>query len=168
MEVHFVEQRLWAPWRLDYVKNAEQQPDCVFCVKPAETTDEENLILFRGEHCFVILNLFPYTTGHLMIAPYQHTADLAALSESERLEIWALADRAIRALKQVYSPHGFNIGMNLGRAAGAGIPDHMHLHIVPRWGGDTNFIPVLTGVRVIPESLEDTYRKMREAFDGCA
>jgi len=130
-------------------------------VKPAEEKDAENLILHRGEAAFMILNLFPYTTGHMMVAPYRHTANPGDLADEERLEVWHLMDSGMRALQRVYTPHGFNVGMNLGHVAGAGIPDHMHLHIVPRWGGDTNFIPVLTGVRVIPELLQDTYQKLK-------
>lgn len=154
-------ERLWAPWRLEYIQNAGQQEGCIFCMKPAEENDAGNLILHRGETAFVILNLFPYTTGHMMVAPYRHTADPGELENAERLEMWHLMDLGMRALKKAYAPHGFNAGMNLGRVAGAGIPDHMHLHIVPRWGGDTNFIPVLTGVRVIPELLQDTYQKLK-------
>jgi len=161
-------ERLYAPWRMAYV----DQPDakhagatgCVFCDKAAENDDDANLIVHRGTHCFVLLNLFPYNNGHLMVAPYQHTADLNALDDAATLELLTLAKRAQAALGRAFHPEGYNLGMNLGRVAGAGIADHLHLHIVPRWNGDTNFMPVLGDVKVLPDSLENSGRKIREAW----
>ncbi len=161
-------ERLYAPWRMAYV----DQPDakrpgatgCVFCDKAAENDDDANLIVHRGTHCFVLLNLFPYNNGHLMVAPYQHTAELNALDDAATLELLSLAKRAQAALGQAFHPEGYNLGMNLGRVAGAGIADHLHLHIVPRWNGDTNFMPVLADVKVLPDSLENSCRKIREAW----
>ncbi len=157
--------RLWAPWRMEYIAGLDQDDnECIFCQTPRQNQDEKNLILWRGESCFVMLNLFPYNTGHLLIAPYQHTAQLGELSEKERLQFWELVQEALRALRVTMNPDGFNLGMNLGRAAGAGIDAHLHLHIVPRWNGDTNFMPVLDDTKVISESLEETYRKLKPEF----
>jgi ATP adenylyltransferase len=160
-------QRIWAPWRLAYVKGAAKDSDegCIFCVKPAAEDDEANLIVHRGERCFVILNLFPYTNGHLMIAPYEHLASIAELEPDTVAEMMALAQRAIRALEEKYAPHGFNVGFNQGRVAGAGVEHHIHMHVVPRWGGDTNFMPVLADTRVMPQTLEQTYEALRDGFD---
>jgi len=156
-------QRIWAPWRLAYVKDAAKDSDdaCIFCAKPAEDDDEANLIVHRGDLCFVILNLFPYTNGHMMIAPYEHVAALEDVSADALAEMMALAQRGIRALDDVYAPHGYNVGFNQGRVAGAGVEHHIHLHVVPRWGGDTNFMPVLGDTRVLPQSLEDSYAALR-------
>ena len=158
--------RIWAPWRLPYVKDAskDNEEECIFCAKPAEGADEENLIVHRGERCFVILNLFPYTNGHLMVAPYEHTAKLQDLDADTVAEMMDLAQRAMRRLEDVYAPHGYNVGVNQGRIAGAGFEGHIHLHVVPRWGGDTNFMPVLADTRVMPQSLEDSYRALKEVF----
>ena len=154
-------ERLWAPWRMRYIENADSSPGCIFCSKPAENSDQENLILWRGEKTFAILNAFPYSNGHLMITPYQHTADLDDLTDEEMLEMMAAARRGVNVLKAAFKPDGFNIGVNLGRVAGAGIADHIHIHIVPRWSGDTNFMPVLGEVRVIPESLQVVYQRLK-------
>jgi ATP adenylyltransferase len=127
--------------------------------------DAENGILARGEHTFAILNTFPYNTGHIMVVPYRHIPDLEGLNSSEMLEIMQMARKVLAVLKEVYHPDGYNLGINLGRAAGAGIADHLHLHIVPRWNGDTNFMPVLSDVKVVPESLEETYRRLKPVMD---
>jgi ATP adenylyltransferase len=159
-------ERLWAPWRLEYIKKARKgHGECIFVELPKQSDDRKNLILYRGQHAFVILNAFPYTNGHLMVAPYLHTAELADLSDEEHLEVAHLIRDSIRWLTAAYEPDGFNIGMNLGIAAGAGITDHLHWHVVPRWQGDTNFMPVVGEVRVLPESLEETYDRLRAIID---
>jgi ATP adenylyltransferase len=154
---------LWAPWRLEYVQHADEIEGCVFC-RAAEGDDEEQLVVHRGEHAFVLLNKFPYASGHLLVAPYRHDADFGGLDADEALEVHRLAADGLEALRAVYAPEGFNLGWNLGRVAGAGIVDHVHLHVVPRWGGDTNFMPVLADVRVIPEHLVATRRKLVDAW----
>jgi ATP adenylyltransferase len=160
-------QRIWAPWRLPYVRDAakDSEEECIFCTKPAAEDDEANLIVHRGERCFVILNLFPYTNGHLMIAPYAHLASLQELDAATLAEMMALAQRAITALGDRYSPHGFNVGFNQGRVAGAGVEHHIHMHVVPRWGGDTNFMPVLADTRVMAQTPQQSYETLRGAFD---
>jgi ATP adenylyltransferase len=160
-------QRIWAPWRLAYVSGAakDSEDECIFCAKPGDEDDEANLIVHRGERCFVILNLFPYTNGHLMIAPYEHLASLPELDQPTVAEMMALAQRAIAELEQRYSPHGFNVGFNQGRVAGAGVEHHIHMHVVPRWGGDTNFMPVLADTRVMAQTPQQTYETLRGAFD---
>lgn len=157
-------QHLWAPWRMAYI-GEPQPPGCIFCVKPAESRDADNYIVHRGTHAFVMLNAFPYNSGHLMVAPYRHTADFPGLSPEEVQDVMALAQQSLRALDRAFHPHGYNIGMNLGQVAGAGIADHLHLHVVPRWNGDTNFMPVLAETRVLPEALAETYRKLTEAWE---
>jgi ATP adenylyltransferase len=158
--------RIWAPWRLEYVKDAskDNEDQCIFCAKPAEGDDEASLIVHRGERCFVILNKFPYTNGHLMVAPYEHSPALQELDPDTVAEMMSLAQAAMRRLEQVYSPHGYNLGVNQGRIAGAGVEGHIHLHVVPRWGGDTNFMPVVGDTRVMPQSLEDSYAALRGGF----
>ena len=162
-------ERIWAPWRMKYVSGAaaKEVPEgmCVLCLKWQEREDTENLILHRGETCYIIMNLFPYSNGHLMVLPFRHTADVSGLSEAERLELFALTQKGIEALTRALRPDGFNVGMNLGRVAGAGIADHLHIHIVPRWNGDTNFMSVLGEARVISEGLLDSYRKLKQALD---
>ena len=159
--------RIWAPWRLEYVKDAakDNEDECIFCAKPAAGDDEANLIVHRGERCFVILNLFPYTNGHLMVAPYEHTGQLQDLDAETVAEMMALAQTTMRRLEEVYSPHGFNVGFNQGRVAGAGFENHIHMHVVPRWGGDTNFMPVLADTRVMPQTLQQSYEALRGGFD---
>ena len=159
-------QRIWAPWRLAYVKDATKDVEegCIFCAKPDEGDDAANLIVHRGERCFVILNLFPYTNGHLMIAPYEHVAALEDVDAETVAEMMALAQQGILALDDVYAPQGYNVGFNQGRVAGAGVEHHIHMHVVPRWGGDTNFMPVLGDTRVMPQSLEDSYAALRGRF----
>ena len=159
--------RIWAPWRLEYVKDAakDNEDECIFCAKPAADDDEANLIVHRGERCFVILNLFPYTNGHLMVAPYEHVGALQDLDADTVAELMALAQSAMRRLEQVYSPQGYNVGFNQGRIAGAGFENHIHMHVVPRWGGDTNFMPVLADTRVMPQTLQQSYEALRGGFD---
>jgi len=144
-----------------YIAGAEKSEGCIFCEKWRADADAENLVLFRGEECFAILNLFPYNNGHLMVVPVRHVADIVDLTASEQIEMFRLTQRMVCVLRETMSPHGFNIGFNLGRAAGAGIADHLHLHVVPRWSGDTNFMPVLDATRVISEALEETYKKLK-------
>ena len=158
--------RIWAPWRLAYVKDASKdiEEGCIFCLRGAEDDDEANLVVHRGEHCFVILNLYPYTNGHLMVAPYEHIGRLQEIPAEATAEMMALAQRAMARLEQVYEPHGYNVGLNQGRAAGAGVEHHIHLHVVPRWGGDTNFMPVIADTKVMPQTLEQSYEVLRGAF----
>ncbi|MFN8632783.1 MAG: HIT domain-containing protein [Chloroflexota bacterium] len=141
-------------------------PGCFLCVKAAEDRDEENLILHRTEQAIVLLNLYPYNSGHLMVAPLQHTGELTALSSEVGGELLALTQVAVGALTAEYGPEGFNIGMNLGKVAGAGLPDHLHIHVVPRWNGDTNFMPITAQTKVLPESLDQTYRRLRPRFEA--
>jgi ATP adenylyltransferase len=162
-------QRIWAPWRLKYVKGAKDDAggECIFCVKPSKglEQDQENLIVHRGELCFVILNRFPYTNGHLMIAPYAHVATLPELDPATVAEMMGFAQKGMTVLEDVYSPQGYNVGFNQGRVAGAGLEHHIHMHVVPRWGGDTNFMPVLADTRVMPQSLEQSYEALAGSFD---
>jgi ATP adenylyltransferase len=160
-------ERIWAPWRLAYVKDASKdaEQECIFCAKPAQDDDEANLIVHRGERCFVILNRFPYTNGHLMIAPYEHRATLSELDPDTIAEMMSLTQRAMGALEDRYEPHGYNVGFNQGRVAGAGVEHHIHMHVVPRWGGDTNFMPVLADTRVMPQTLSDTYATLKGSLE---
>jgi ATP adenylyltransferase len=147
-----------------YIQNNKPEDECVFCAALQQPDCQENLIVWRGEHAFVILNRFPYTSGHLMIVPYAHRASLELLDAPTRSEIMELASSAIQILQQVYEPEGYNLGINIGKVAGAGIAGHVHLHVVPRWGGDTNFMSSLGETRVLPESLEDTYQRVKDAW----
>jgi ATP adenylyltransferase len=160
-------QRIWAPWRLKYVKDASKDSaeECIFCVKPDADDDAANLIVHRGHHCFVILNLFPYTNGHLMIAPYSHVSSIADLDEDTVAEMMGLAQQAVNVLDDAYEPHGYNVGFNQGRVAGAGVEHHIHMHVVPRWGGDTNFMPVLADTSVMPQTPDQTYELLKGTFD---
>ena len=158
-------ERIWAPWRLKYVKDANTSDECIFCTKPELGDDRQALIAHRGERCFVILNLFPYTNGHLMVAPYEHIGALPELDAETVAEMMALAQRAMTGLEEVYAPQGYNVGFNQGRVAGAGVEHHIHMHVVPRWGGDTNFMPVLGDTRVMPQSLEESYDAIKEGFE---
>ena len=160
-------ERLWTPWRLAYVSGGGESSDCVFCTAP----DDENaapLVLFRGPTCFVILNLFPYNNGHLMVVPRRHVANLADTSDEERAELMDLTRIAEIALTEAYGPHGMNMGINLGKPAGAGVPGHLHMHVVPRWSGDTNFMTVVGQTRVLPEELPATGDKLRPLFERLA
>jgi ATP adenylyltransferase len=159
-------EQLWAPWRLQYIEAADKAQGCIFCDFPAQGAEQDtkNLIVHRGPYAYIILNAFPYSNGHLMVVPYQHTATFDTLSDAEMLEAMHLIRISIRLLTTVIHPDGFNLGVNMGRVAGAGIADHLHWHIVPRWNGDTNFMPVLADVRVIPESLQVMYARLRAAL----
>jgi ATP adenylyltransferase len=156
--------QLWAPWRLEYVQHADEDGECIFCLAAGLPEDEPELVIHRGVAAFVLLNKFPYAAGHLMVAPYRHGTTFDTLDEAETAETHRLAVEAIDALRTVFSPEGFNVGWNLGRVAGAGVVDHAHVHVVPRWSGDTNFMPVLADVKVIPEHLLETRRKLAEAW----
>ena len=162
-------ERIWSPWRMAYIQAAKEQGEdggCIFCDLPAEGDDVRTMILARGELAFVIVNSFPYNPGHLMVAPFRHVGAFTSLEGDELADVDALVARSIRALEQEMEPHGYNLGMNLGRVAGAGIPDHVHWHLVPRWNGDTNFMPVVGQTRVLPELLEETYARLRPRFEG--
>ena len=156
-------ERLWAPWRLEYIASADDQPGCVFCAA-VEGEDEEKLVVHRGTRTIALLNKFPYSSGHLMVAPQRHVGEFGELEDDEVVEIHRLASAGIGALAQIYRPQGYNLGWNLGRVAGAGVLDHVHLHVVPRWAGDTNFMPVLADVKVMPEHLAETRRRLAEAW----
>ncbi len=155
--------QLWAPWRLEYIQATEEN-ECIFCVDDDSFTDRERLILVRREFCYLMMNRYPYSNGHLMVSPYRHLGDTAELEETEVLEIHQLMIKGQAALREVCAAQGFNVGWNLGRAAGAGIVDHIHMHIVPRWVGDNNFMPILADIRVIPQHIEKTYALLAEAF----
>jgi ATP adenylyltransferase len=157
---------LWSPWRMTYIQNNKPDDACVFCLALQEPDCLENLIVWRGEHAFVILNRYPYTSGHLMVVPYAHRASLELLDSATRAEIMELATQAIQVLGEVYTPEGYNLGINIGKVAGAGVASHVHLHVVPRWGGDTNFMTSLGDTRVLPETLEDTYLHVRDAWES--
>ena len=157
-------EQLWAPWRIEYIRIAKAS-GCILCQKSREDDDQANFILYRGEGNFVILNAFPYSPGHLMIAPYRHVANLQDLTDGEAMEHFNLVKKSLTLLKQVLKPDGFNLGLNMGKIAGAGIEEHLHTHLVPRWQGDTNFMPVLSDTRVISEGLAATYEKLRAAID---
>jgi len=156
-------EHIWAPWRIQYIL-MEKREGCILCDKPGQKNDIQNYILYRGDKNFIILNAYPYNPGHLMIAPYRHIANLEDLTDEELHEHYEIVRRSIRLLKEVFKPNGFNIGTNLGKVAGAGIDEHIHTHIVPRWQGDTNFMPVFSDVRVINEALAETYEKLRGKF----
>lgn len=156
---------IWSPWRMKYIQKPRRERGCVFCDAVQQNDSAENLIVFRGEKSFTILNRYPYTSGHLMVVPYQHTAILSDLDVATRSELMEIVNRAILVLKEVYCPQGFNVGMNIGESAGAGIADHIHMHIVPRWNGDTNFMSTVGGVRVLPEGLEESYARIKNAWE---
>jgi ATP adenylyltransferase len=156
-------EQLWAPWRLEYVQGGADAGGCVFCDGAAGEA-EDGLVVHRGERAYVLMNLYPYSNGHVMVAPYRHIAGPGDLDADERAEVWSLLDRSVRALTAAMSPHGFNAGINLGRVAGAGVEGHLHLHVVPRWNGDTNFMPVLADVKVMPEHVTRTAAKLRAAW----
>jgi ATP adenylyltransferase len=154
--------RLWSPWRMRYIEAArEGAQGCFLCEKPAQGDDAAALIVGRAGLAFAMLNAFPYNPGHLLVAPFRHEGDLEALRDEELLDVSRLLQRCMRALREVAAPDGFNLGLNLGRVAGAGLPDHIHWHLVPRWDGDTNFMPVVGETKVLPELLAETYEKLR-------
>lgn len=162
MEVKFT------PWRMVYIKREDTANDtgCVLCARGAESPDVDNLVLYRGKSCYVIMNLYPYNPGHLMVVPYAHVADLPGLEAEVAAELFELTRRCVTLLREAMAPHGFNLGMNLGRTAGAGIEEHLHMHIVPRWNGDSNFMPIVAGTKLIPEALDQTYAKLRPRFES--
>lgn len=157
--------RMWSPWRMKYIERQEAQEGCIFCNALAQPDSMENLIIERGTLAFVILNLYPYTSGHLMVAPRAHQPSLEFLDPDIRAEMMELVSHSIVVLKKIYHPQAFNVGANIGEAAGAGEPGHVHLHVVPRWAGDTNFMSTLGETRVLPEALEDTYRRIKVGFE---
>jgi ATP adenylyltransferase len=164
-------EHLWSPWRMRYLRGQDRPATaplglagCIFCTKPAETRDVENLIVHRGELTFAILNLYPYNNGHLMIVPYAHVPSFEQLEAPALTELMQLTNQGLAALRKAYSPQAFNLGANIGTAAGAGIADHVHMHIVPRWSGDTNYMATVAGTRVIPEDLRETYRLVCAAW----
>jgi ATP adenylyltransferase len=158
---------LWAPWRLEYIQQADELPGCFFCAEAAgELAEDESLVVHRGEAALVIMNKYPYSSGHLLAAPLRHVGTLAELTDEEALELHRLSVAGLDALGRVYEPDGFNLGWNLGRVAGAGIADHVHVHVVPRWWGDTNFMPVLADVKVLPEHLLESRDRLRHAWAG--
>ena len=162
-------ERLWTPWRADYVtgdQNTDPNAGCFLCDGPRVGDDAASLILERGSHAYLMLNKYPYSTGHMMAVPFDHGGDLVALAKETGDELWVLAQAAVRALTDEYQPEGFNIGMNVGTPGGAGAPDHLHVHVVPRWTGDTNFMPVIAGAKVLPETLEQTYARMLPRMGG--
>jgi len=155
---------LWAPWRMEYIGTARDDSQCIFCSKPMENDDKKNLIAYRGKTCYIILNYYPYNNGHLMIVPYRHFSEFNQLTVEEKLEIMNLTEQATLIIKAEMSAQGFNIGVNLGSVAGAGIAQHLHFHVVPRWNGDTNFMPVTSHTKVISEGLMDTCERLRKHF----
>lgn len=160
-------ERLWAPWRLEFIEKGVPPGGCIFCVFPAETGDEadrRNLVLGRSAHAFAILNKFPYTSGHLLVVPRRHVADVSELPADEWADLTTLLKDAVAHVRAEYKPDGVNVGMNLGRAAGAGIAEHLHFHVVPRWSGDHNFMPVLADMRVMIEYLDQTWQRLRPRF----
>ncbi len=156
--------RLWAPWRMEYIAGVDEESSCFLCeaaVSEGEAEDKERLLLWRTGHWLVVMNRWPYNNGHLLIAPKRHTSDIEAIADEEFAELGAILRRCKQRLTEVMSPDGFNLGLNLGRVAGAGVEDHLHWHIVPRWNGDTNFMPVLSSTKIIPQSLRELYELLR-------
>lgn len=156
--------RLWSPWRMKYIATHDRSARCIFCAALEENDDDRNLVVVRGRQAFVILNRYPYASAHLMVAPNLHQPGLAHLDEATRTELMELLAKSEQVIGTVYRPHGFNIGANVGEAAGAGVAGHLHFHIVPRWSGDTNFMTTLANTRVLPEELEETLRRLRAAW----
>lgn len=156
---------LWAPWRIDYVR-APKTGKCIFCAAAANESEQANLVIQRGKRCFTMLNAFPYASGHVMVSPYRHVGELEDLDDEETAELMLLTRLALGALRGVMSPAGFNVGLNLGEVAGAGFGDHLHMHVVPRWTGDTSFMPVIAGTRVISQALDATAEELRKALAG--
>jgi len=163
-------ENLWAPWRMEYIlkeKHGISEP-CIFCHRIKQKTDRKNLILYRSQDAFIIMNRYPYNNGHVMVVPYRHSGDITDLLANEKADLFRLVQLSIQALQEDMIPHGFNIGMNLGRAAGAGIEDHIHFHVVPRWNGDTNFMPVISNTKVISEALDKSYQKLAKTIKKIA
>jgi ATP adenylyltransferase len=157
---------LWAPWRMKYILSDKKGQGCIFCAGEDRSGDRDRLILHAGSMSMVVMNRFPYTNGHLLVSPLRHVPDLGGLSDDENLDLILMVKRSLNILKKAIKPEGFNVGLNLGKVAGAGVEAHMHFHIVPRWGGDTNFMPITGEVRVIPEHLQATYEKLRPYFEN--
>jgi len=156
--------RIWSPWRMKYIQNHSSTDECPFCAALESPRPEEKFLLHQGKKAFVMLNLYPYTSGHLLVLPLEHREKMVELEADTRAEMMELINHGLEVLGQIYHPEGFNVGMNMGEAAGAGIPKHLHWHIVPRWVGDTNYITSIGEVRVLPETLEDTFRKIKSAW----
>ncbi len=159
-------ERLWAPWRIKYILSDKKEHGCVFCRAFSSRNDNEHLVVTRSELSFVIMNKYPYNAGHIMVVPNRHVGDPVELSDEEQLDMFKLVNLSLQALRRALKPDGFNLGMNLSRTAGAGIDDHIHIHIVPRWNGDTNFMPVIADTKVISEAIEETYEKIKKVFNG--
>jgi ATP adenylyltransferase len=158
-------ERLWTPWRRAYIEgNSEPSSACFLCDIAASQDDKKNFVLLRAGTVFVLLNVYPYNTGHLMVAPYEHTGDFVHLDGDVASEMTHVAQKSVDAVQRAYTPDAFNIGMNLGRPAGAGVPDHLHIHVVPRWNGDTNFMPIVAETKVLPERLDQTYDRLEPYF----
>jgi ATP adenylyltransferase len=155
---------IWSPWRMEYIENSTKENGCIFCNAQEKEDGEENLIAFRAERAYVILNRYPYTSGHIMVVPLDHKPNLEELDPKTRAEMMELVTRSMTVLRKIYHPEAFNMGANIGEAAGAGIKQHVHIHIVPRWGGDTNFMSTVGGTRVLPEALESTYVRVKRGF----
>ena len=155
---------LWAPWRMEYILS-QKEKDCLFCTKPKEEKDRENLILYRDKNAYVIMNKYPYNNGHIMVVPFKHVSTFDGLMDEELLELMKLTKYSVECIKEVYNPEGFNIGINFGEVAGAGIEEHMHIHIVPRWAGDASFMTILGEIRVIPEHILETYDRFYPVFN---
>ncbi len=158
--------QLWAPWRMGYILSDKKENGCVFCNAYNSDNDEDKLVIYRDKYAFVIMNIYPYNAGHIMVVPNRHISSPTFLKPEEELNMFNLVNKSIDVLNKAISPEGFNIGMNLGRTAGAGIEDHIHIHIVPRWNGDTNFMPIVSNTKVISESINETYKKLKECFGG--
>lgn len=158
-------QHIYSPWRMKYIMQHKHNPDCIFCTGPAEPDGPENLIIHRGEHAYVMLNRYPYTSGHLMVVPFLHQPSLEGLEPAILTELMGLLTHAMGVLRRVYHPEGFNMGANIGAAAGAGIAGHVHVHLVPRWSGDTNFMSAVGDARVVPEDLQETFQRLRSAWE---
>jgi ATP adenylyltransferase len=160
----YIMTHLWTPWRMPYLRGETRKPDhCVFCHK-VTADDKPELVVHRSEHVYVTLNLYPYNNGHLLVVPYNHVADIVELDAATLADLMQTAQDGVRALRAIYNPEAFNIGLNVGQAAGAGIAEHLHLHVVPRWNADSNYMTVLGGTRVIPDLLEDTYKQLKAAW----
>ncbi len=157
---------LWSPWRMSYIQAHNPDPGCVFCQALECEDGLDNLVVYRGQHAYVILNRYPYNSGHMMVVPFEHQANLEDLKVETRMEIIEMVSLCLQILRESYCAQGFNVGANIGSAAGAGIPKHFHFHIVPRWVGDTNFISAIGDTRVVPEALDETYRRVREAWQA--